>query len=150
MSLELHDTHEFAWLTAPIRYTAAQGLTSSLEKAVRYSSLSSPEGPHPPGMVMVWTPPPPSGPVVRVDWCECWLMESESLQVVLICMVFARNLTKCGNKRQIWKASSLAKPDGGTLCRGPGSRGRGGEVNTEHESICIYIYMSVWEVQAPS
>ena len=24
MSLELHDAHEFAWLTAPIRYTAAQ------------------------------------------------------------------------------------------------------------------------------
>ena len=30
------------------------------------------------------------GPVVRVDWCDCWLMESYSLQVVLSCMVFAR------------------------------------------------------------
>ena len=26
MSLELHDAHEFAWLTPPIRYTAAQDL----------------------------------------------------------------------------------------------------------------------------
>ena len=26
MSLELHDAHEFAWLTAPIRYPAAQDL----------------------------------------------------------------------------------------------------------------------------
>ena len=23
-----------------------------------------------------WFAPPPCGPVVRVDWCECWLMES--------------------------------------------------------------------------
>ena len=26
MSVDLHDAHEFAWLTAPIRYTAAQDL----------------------------------------------------------------------------------------------------------------------------
>ena len=38
---------------------------------------------------------------------EFWLMESWSLQVVLNCMVFARNLAKCGKKRQIWKASGL-------------------------------------------
>ena len=33
-------------------------LTSSLEKAVRCSSLSSPDRPHPPGMVMVPCPAP--------------------------------------------------------------------------------------------
>ena len=30
---------------------------------------------YPLGMVTV-CPPPPRGPVVGVDWCECWLMES--------------------------------------------------------------------------
>ena len=33
ISLELHDAHEFAWLIAPIRYTAAQDLHSSLRKS---------------------------------------------------------------------------------------------------------------------
>ena len=32
MSLELHDAHEFAWLTAPIRYTAAQDLHPRLKR----------------------------------------------------------------------------------------------------------------------
>ena len=46
-------------------------------------------------------------PVVGVDGCDCWLMESQSSPVVLNCMVFARNSTNRGNKRQIWKGSSL-------------------------------------------
>ena len=32
MSLELHDAHEFAWLTAPIRSTAAQDLHPRLKR----------------------------------------------------------------------------------------------------------------------
>ena len=42
MSLELHDAHEFAWLTAPIRYTAAQDLHPRLK------SLVVPRGASPP------------------------------------------------------------------------------------------------------
>ena len=45
MSLELHDAHEFAWLTAPIRYTAAQDLLLAVKDSANGSCLSSPEGP---------------------------------------------------------------------------------------------------------
>ena len=89
--------------------------------------------PSPPlGMVMVCPP------VVRVDWCECWLMESLSLQVVLICTVLARNLTKCGNKGKYGRQAALNSLMVGRCAGAQGLGGPyhgGGEVNTEHGSI---------------
>ena len=48
MSVELHDAHEFAWLTAPIRHTAAQDLHLAAKDSANSSCLSSPDRPHPP------------------------------------------------------------------------------------------------------
>ena len=74
--------------------------------------------------------------MVGVDWCECWLTESQSLEVVLNCMVFARNLTANMEGKQAALYSLMV----GRCARGQGLGGpyHGGEVSTEHESIYIY------------
>ena len=65
------------------------------------------------------------------------------MQAVLICMVFARNLTKCGNKGKYGRQAALHSLMVGRRARGQGlggpyhGGGGGGEVNTEHEA-CIY------------
>ena len=75
-----------------------------------------------------------------VDWCECWLMESLSLQVVLNLhgLVFARILTKCGNKGKYGRQAALHSLMVGRCARAQGLggpyHGVGGEVVTEHES----------------
>ena len=61
------------------------------------------------------------------------------LQLVLICTVFARNLTKCWNKGKYGMQAALHSLMVGR-CPGPGSGGTipwEGEVNTEHGSIYI-------------
>ena len=57
-------------------------------------------------------------------------------------MVFARNLTKCGNKGKYGRQAALNSLMVGRCAGGQGLGGpyHGGEVNTEHESIFIYIW----------
>ena len=76
MSLELHDAHEFAWLTAPIRYTAAQDLHPRLKRQCTAVACRPPRGLTPRGWSWFPAPPPVGVGGVVVDGGECWLMES--------------------------------------------------------------------------
>ena len=61
---------------------------------------------------------------------------------MLICTVFARKLTKCGNKGKYGRQAALHSLMVGRCARGQGLGGPypgGGEVNTEHGSIYIII-----------
>ena len=79
--------------------------------------------PPPVDLWWVWMGTPPCGPVVGVDGCDCWLMES--VQVVLNPVAFAWNSTKCGNKgKQTWKAREL--------CVGNKSMNGGGMASLDH------------------
>ena len=71
------------------------GLTQNTEAYVYIYFVYAPASLLPPGMVIIWRPSP-RGPVVVVDGCDCWLVESQSLQVVLNPVAFARNSAKCG------------------------------------------------------
>ena len=96
--------------------------------------------PPPPPMAWSWFAPPWTCGGVGVDGCECWLMQSYSFQVVLNCMVFAGNLTKCGNKgkygRQVPLHSLL-------VGRCAGAQGLGGRLtlNTRVDSIEFAYYL---------
>ena len=67
MSLELHDAHEFAWLTAPIRYPAAQDLHPRLKRQCTAVACRPPRGLKPPRGVRF-----PSGPLAARVWMGLW------------------------------------------------------------------------------
>ena len=55
-------------------------------------------------------------------------------------MVFARNLTKCGNKGKYGREVALLP---GPRVQGNHTMGGGGEANTEHDSIYIHTYIYI-------
>ena len=48
----------------------------SIHTCIYIYMLQRRSSPSPPWAWSWFAPRPPCGPVVRVDWCECWLMES--------------------------------------------------------------------------
>ena len=65
-------------------------------------------------------------------------------------MVFARNLTKCGNKGKYGRQAAFKSLMVGRCAGAQGlgdhtmGGGRGGEVNTEHGSIYTYTYTYIY------
>ena len=64
--------------------------------------------------------------------------------MVLNCMAFARNLTKCGNKGKYGRQAALHSLMVGRSAgvQGLGGPYHGGEVKTEHESMSLFPFVS--------
>ena len=151
MSLELHDAHEFAWLIAPIRYTAAQDLHPRLKRQCAAVACRPPRGltPHP--LERVWVhrflyvggtsglPPAPvgSGACLYVHAC------------MDLCMYLYVSMYVCMVVRLRHKLTLLLLS---LLLGGPNPFGGGGATNPEpgiiymyedHESFIITLYLFI-------
>ena len=120
---------------------------SSLEEEPAFVAACRPAGGlTPPGHGHGSPPPPP------VDLWWLWMVanagrSSQSLQVVLNCMVCARNLTKCGKKGKYVRQAALnslmvGRCAGAQGLGGPYNGGRGGRLTRNTRAVYIYFIMN--------